>query len=139
MTAAEQYADANRVLSEMRAVLVAGTPTPWFQGRDSRQFESAADIYSTREPERAPDSHDIATYVWPVENAALITLAVNALGPMLDGWESVLGRHRPIDYHGLWICSDHYRGMLFHGPSGTNWPCPDARAVLGALGIEVGT
>lgn len=70
MTAAEQAPATERV-EQIRARLDAATDGPWFQGRENDPYESVCDVYSKRSPDE-PDSHDIATYIWSAEDAALI-------------------------------------------------------------------
>ena len=96
MTAAEWIA-------KRRELLDATTEGPWFQGRSGRRYESDRDVYSRREPDEE-DSHDIATYVWSAEDAALIAdartslpLALEALGAVLkEVWRIESGHH----FHG---------------------------------------
>jgi hypothetical protein len=57
-------------LTELRRIAEAATPGPWFQGRDGRHYESDLDVYSEREP--SDTSHDIATHIWSVADAAHI-------------------------------------------------------------------
>ena len=72
-----------------RELLDAATEGPWFQGRTGRRYESDRDVYSKREPDEE-NSHDIATYVWSAEDAALIADARTSLPAALDALEAVL-------------------------------------------------
>ena len=72
-----------------RELLDAATEGPWFQGRTGRRYESDRDVYSKREPDEE-NSHDIATYVWSTEDAALIADARTSLPRALDALEAVL-------------------------------------------------
>ena len=90
-------------IAARRELLDATTEGPWFQGRSGRRYESDRDVYSRREPDEE-DSHDIATYVWSAEDAALIAdartslpLALEALGAVLkEVWRIESGHH----FHG---------------------------------------
>jgi hypothetical protein len=72
-----------------RELLDAATEGPWFQGRTGRRYESDRDVYSKREPDEE-NSHDITTYVWSAEDAALIANARTSLPLALDALEAVL-------------------------------------------------
>ena len=75
---------------QRRELLDAATEGPWYQGREGRRYESDRDVYSEREPEHE-DSHDIATYVWSAEDAALIADARTSLPRALDALEAAQG------------------------------------------------
>ena len=78
-----------------RELLDAATEGPWFQGRTGRRYESDRDVYSKREPDEE-NSHDIATYVWSAEDAALIADARTSLPAALDALEAVLATLPPV-------------------------------------------
>ena len=128
-----------------RELLDAATEGPWFQGRTGRRYESDRDVYSKREPDEE-NSHDIATYVWSAEDAALITDARTTLPAALNALEAVLRAHyddgpsqgyfgdpAPYSYgvraHCCSTCGTH-------GEYGVEWPCPTVRAIAAALGVE---
>ena len=75
-----------------RELLDAATEGPWFQGRTGRRYESDRDVYSKREPDEE-NSHDIATYVWSAEDAALIADARTSLPRALDALDAVRALH----------------------------------------------
>ena len=113
-----------------RELLDAATEGPWFQGRTGRRYESDRDVYSKREPDEE-NSHDIATYVWSAEDAALIADARTSLPAALDALEAVLARHQPIE-HGPntgWVGEpwDECRTCL------GEWPCATVDAIETAL------
>ena len=76
-------------IKRRRELLDAATEGPWFQGRTGRRYESDRDVYSKREPDEE-NSHDIATYVWSAEDAALIADARTSLPLALDALDAVL-------------------------------------------------
>ena len=83
-------------IAQRRELLDAATEGPWFQGRSDHRYESDREVYSKREPDEE-DSHDIATYVWSAEDAALIADARTSLPRALDALEAALElakRHR---------------------------------------------
>ena len=113
-----------------RELLDAATEGPWFQGRTGRRYESDRDVYSKREPDEE-NSHDIATYVWSADDAALIADARSSLPLALDALEAVLARHQPIE-HGPntgWVGEpwDECRTCL------GEWPCATVDAIETAL------
>ncbi len=75
-----------------RELLDAATEGPWFQGREDHRYESAHEVYSKREPDEE-DSHDIASYIWSAEDAALITDARTSLPRALDALDAVRALH----------------------------------------------
>ena len=77
--------DAERI-AEIRARVDAATEGPWFQGREDHRYESAHEVYSKREPDEE-DSHDIASYVWSAEDAALIAHAPTDIEDLLAAVE----------------------------------------------------
>ena len=79
-------------IKRRRELLDAATEGPWFQGRTGRRYESDRDVYSKREPDEE-NSHDIATYVWSAEDAALIADARTSLPLALDALEAVRALH----------------------------------------------
>lgn len=129
MTAAEQYADAIRVLGEMRGVVEAAQiEEPW----------------TVDEPDFIPEINAWVRNIEPMVaggvydyDAQLIVTAVNALGPLLDLAESVLGRHAPFESY--YFTDENMRACSgcsdYDERNEHSWPCPDARPVLGALGI----
>lgn len=76
-------------VAKRRELLDAATEGPWFQGREGHRYESAHEVYSKREPDEE-DSHDIASYVWSAEDAALMVDARASLPRALDTLEAVL-------------------------------------------------
>ena len=141
-------------IKRRRELLDAATEGPWFQGRTGRRYESDRDVYSKREPDEE-NSHDIATYVWSAEDAALIADARTSLPLALDALEAVLAQHRPVSYAATANC-----GLVLyevcptcHDKAGVHpcgcrrdedqthicaectktWPCPTAKAIETAL------
>ena len=88
-------------IAKRRELLGAATEGPWFQGREGHRYESVHEIYSKREPEEE-DSHDIATYGWSADDAALMVDARTSLPTALDALEALLKGHRPVSFSFSW-------------------------------------
>ena len=110
-------------IKRRRELLDAATEGPWFQGRTGRRYESDRDVYSKREPDEE-NSHDIATYVWSAEDAALIADARTSLPLALDALEAVLAPHQLHEVPG---------GQRWCLHCGGDWPCPTVDAAETAL------
>ena len=104
-----------------RELLDAATEGPWFQGRTGRRYESDRDVYSKREPDEE-NSHDIATYVWSAEDAALIADARTSLPAALDALDAVRALH-PRDEESS-LDSEYGKGFA----KGYNRALDDARS-----------
>ena len=131
-------------IAKRRELLDAATEGPWFQGRSGRRYESDCDVYSEREPDDE-DSHDIATYVWSAEDAALIADARTSLPRALDALTAVLDLHR-LNREDEGVCQGYTSSGYGHldrwcvecseqsgREYGTPWPCPTVAAITEAL------
>ena len=110
----------------------AATAGPWFQGRNGRPYEGTCDVYSRREPDE-PDSHDIATYMYSEEDAALITDARTAVPALTAAVRDVLALHAPVQYgtSPLLVCQHCRTGQ----GNRVAHPCPTVRALTAHLDL----